>query len=241
MVTSERGKGSTAVVYCRVSTDDQAQNGASLEVQESRGRAYARAKGWKVIGVLRDSGFSGKSLDRPAVQRLMETVDNRRVQAVVVYRLDRLTRSIRDLGDLIGRFEKSGVALASVSESLDTSTPSGRLVINVLGSVAQWERENTAARITDALRHRKENGRVYGVVPLGFDRKGDRLVPNLKEQMIVCRVFADRKKGRTLGAIAEALNQDRVHTKQGGQWWASTISAILKNDIYAKEKGGTRR
>jgi site-specific DNA recombinase len=119
---------------------------------------------------------------------------------------------------------------------LDSSTPSGRLVINILGSVAAWERENAVARITDALRHRKESGKVYGVTPLGFDRKGDRLVPNPAEQRVIRRILGERRKGRTLGAIAEGLNQDRVPTKQGGRWWASTVRAILRNDLYARRE-----
>ncbi len=224
-----------AALYVRVSTDEQSTNGASLEVQEARCRAYAKAQGWKVVEVLRDQS-SGKNLERPGVRRLLELIDGQRVQCAVVYRLDRLSRRVGDLSDLLERFEKAGIALASVSEAFDTSTPAGRLVVNILGSVGQWEREAIVARVRDALRHRKSNGLVYGVIPFGFHRQGKRLIEDPAEQKIIRRIFRERAKGQTLGAIAEALNRDRVRTKQGGKWWASTISAVLKNDLHTRRE-----
>ncbi len=231
-----------AALYVRVSTDEQVQNGASLVTQESRCRAYCQSRGWKVTRVYRDDGYSAKNLKRPALQAMLADAKIGAFTVMVVYRVDRLTRRLRDLLELTDT--KHSTALVSVNESFDTTTPAGRAMLSLLGTFAQFERENTVARITDALRHRKENGRVYGVTPLGFDRKGNRLVPNLKEQMIVRRIFVERKKGRTLGAIAEKLNRDHVRTKQGkgNRWWASTVSSVLKNDIHAGvgRRGGTR-
>src|SRR3990170_4453324 len=169
-----------AAVYTRVSTEDQATNGASLAVQEDRCRAYVRSRGWAVHRGYRDDGYSAKSLERPALRAMLRDVEVG--QVVVVYRVDRLTRRLRDLLELTDG--KRGLSLVSVSESFDTTTPAGRAMLSLLGTFAQLERETMAARITDALRHLKKSGKVYGVTPLGFSRDGDRLLPNPAEQRI---------------------------------------------------------
>ena len=144
-------KPQTAVGYCRVSTTGQADNGDSLSDQKERIKGYATAHGLQLVEVIQDRGHSGGSLDRPGAKRLLKLIRGRKVDAVIVVKLDRITRSLRDLGDLIELFEKKGVELASIGDSIDTATASGRLVLNVLGSVVQWEREMGAERTREAL------------------------------------------------------------------------------------------
>jgi site-specific DNA recombinase len=140
--------GQYVALYARVSTEDQAREGVSLEAQVARLKAYAEAMrlGEEVRAVI-DQGVSAKSLDRPALAELLVDCKAKRVSTVVCLKLDRLTRSVRDLSDLLDLFEKNGVALCSLSESLDTSTASGRLMLNLLASVSQWEREAIAEHI----------------------------------------------------------------------------------------------
>ena len=115
-----------------------------------------------------DAGLSGATLDRPGLQKVLESVRRHEVDAVVVLKLDRLTRSVKDLGILLEAFDRAGVAFSSVTDSFDTSTANGRLVLNVLGSVAQWERDIIAERTSDALQVKKAQGRRVGAVPFRF-------------------------------------------------------------------------
>lgn len=227
-----REEAKRAAIYVRVSTEDQASNGHSLAMQKERLRAYCRAQGWAVHEVYRDDGASAKTLDRPALRRLLEDARAGQFQAVLVFKLDRITRSVRDLGHLLELFERRKIALVSLGESLDTSTAVGRLVLNVLGSVAQWEREATAERISDVLRHKRDNLEVYSSTPYGFSRRGDRLVPVMRELDVVRTVHRLRRKGKTLRAMASSLNERRIPTRRGRKWAPATLLYILKNDLY---------
>jgi predicted site-specific integrase-resolvase len=133
--------GLIALGYVRVSTEKQADKGDSLDAQLEKIRAMAVVQGAEVVEVIQDAGESAKSLQRPGMARLLAMVDAGEVQVVIIAKLDRLTRSVRDLGDLLEQFTKKGVALVSVAESLDTGSAAGRLVLNIMTAVSQWERE----------------------------------------------------------------------------------------------------
>src|SRR6202158_4750623 len=129
------------VGYVRVSTDKQAERGVSLEAQAEKIRAMAVVHNAELVDIIVDGGESAKSLSRPGMARLLELVDAGEVQAVIIAKLDRLTRSVKDLCTLLETFTRRGVALISVAESLDTGSAAGRLVINIMTAVSQWERE----------------------------------------------------------------------------------------------------
>lgn len=218
-----------AVGYVRVSSDKQAAGGVSLEAQESRIRAMATVQDIQLAEVIIDAGESAKSLNRPGMDRLLALVDAKQVQTVIVAKLDRLTRSVRDLADLLERLERRGVALVSVSESLDTGTAAGRLVLNVMMSVAQWEREAIGERTREALRHKKAAGQRVGTVPFGFQLGADgrTLEPNDNEQQILAVVRELRAAGCTLQQIAERLNANGLTTRRGSAWRNEYVFNLL--------------
>src|ERR1700680_1659192 len=140
-----------AIGYVRVSTERQAETGVSLDAQADKIRAMAIVHAAELLDTIVDGGESAKSLQRPGVQRLLALVDAKKLDCVIVAKLDRLTRSVKDLCELLARFERRGVTLSSVADSLDTGSAAGRLVLNVMTAVSQWEREAIGERTRDAL------------------------------------------------------------------------------------------
>jgi len=222
-----------AVGYIRVSTEEQAREGVSLDNQRARIEAFCVAKDWELISVYADEGKSAGSLERPAMQELISDCKKHKFDVVVIYKLDRLTRSVKDLGYLIEVFDKSNVAFSSVSDNFDTTTANGKLVLNILGSVAQWERDIIKERTKDALDHKKENRQIYSALPLGFELTDDgRLIENDDELNVVKQIRELRNGGLSYQAIADRLNSENVPTKKGKRWHASTITYLLHNSLY---------
>src|SRR5580704_15229177 len=155
-----------AIGYVRVSTQKQADFGVSLEAQTEKVRAMAVVQGAELADVIVDAGESAKSLNRPGMARLLSLVDSGAVDTIIISKLDRLTRSVKDLAELLERFTRRGVSLVSMAESLDTGTAAGRLVLNIMVSVSQWEREAIGERTRDAMSHKRANGERLGTVPL---------------------------------------------------------------------------
>src|SRR6516162_10079816 len=153
-----------AIGYVRVSTEQQADFGVSLEAQSEKVRAMAVVHGAQLAEVIVDAGESAKSLNRPGMALLLSLVDAGAVPSVIIAKLDRLTRSVKDLAELLERFNRSGVSLVSVAESLDTGTAAGRLVLNIMTAVSQWEREASGERTRDAMHHKRANGERVGTV-----------------------------------------------------------------------------
>ena len=206
-MVSHKLKNIPAVGYIRVSTEEQANSGLSLSQQKSRIVAYAKATGLQLLEVIEDTGKSAKNLNRPGIQKALEMLREKQVQALVVLSLDRLTRSVKDLGFLVEFFEKSQAALVAVQDSINTLNAAGRLVLNVLGSIAQWEREAIAERTAAALavktqRHEKTGG----TVPFGFDvTETGKLVTNQPEQDALRLILRLHKRGIPLRKIGDQL------------------------------------
>lgn len=221
--------GQYVAVYARVSLESQAREGVSLSAQIARLKAYCEAvRPGEEVRVVVDEGVSAKSLERPALSALLADCKARRVSAVVVLKLDRLTRSVRDLADLLELFEKSNVALCSLSESLDTSTASGRLMLNLLASVSQWEREAIAERTSFALAHKRRSGDVYGPVPFGFKREGSKLVRDNEQFETLQKIRSMRADGQSLRRIVAWLNENGVKTPRGSsRWFVNTLHQVL--------------
>lgn len=219
------------VGYVRVSTDKQAGSGVSLEAQQARIEAMATVRGVALLEVIIDAGESAKTLSRPGMGRLLALIDARQIDTVIVAKLDRLTRSVRDLADLLEQFERRGVALVSVSESLDTSTAAGRLVLNVMMSVAQWEREAVGERTRDAMRHKKAQGQRVGTVAYGYElaTDGRQLQENPREQAALTLLHAGRAAGRSMQAVANDLNRGGHTTRAGSAWRFEYVRSLLRH------------
>lgn len=222
--------------YCRCSTVEQATEGMSLEVQRSKIEAYCSLNDLELVDIVEDAGISGKSLNRPGIQSVLERLHNDEVDAIIVLKLDRLSRSTRDVLHMTELAQANDWQLHSISEKLDTSTASGRFVVSILAALGQMEREQIGERTSLALQHKKNNGDTLGTTPLGFDTStsdgGQRvLVPNMEEQEILVRVKEMRDSGMSYGLIAEELNSSSVPTKRGGRWYGSTVRYLIQKVI----------
>ncbi len=219
------------VAYIRVSTEEQATSGQSLDAQRAKAVAYAGLYDLELVEVIEDAGVSAKTLKRPGLERALTMLASGKADGLLIVKLDRLTRSVADWQKLIDRFfgEKAGRQLFSVADSIDTRTAAGRLVLNVLLSVAQWERETIAERTSDALQHKIRKGERCGKVRFGYDlaENGVSLIPNADEQEAIRLMHELREAGESLRAIAETLNLRGIATKHGGEWKHTTIKGIL--------------
>lgn len=216
-----------AVGYVRVSTEKQADHGVSLAAQAEKIKAMAVVQGVELVEVIEDAGASAATLDREGMQKLLALVDSGKVQTVIIAKLDRLTRSVKDLALLLERLNKRGVSLVSVADSLDTGSAAGRLVLNIMVSVSQWEREAIGERTRDALAHKRANGKRTGNIPFGFTLGADgKLVVNAAEQVVVAKVRELRGMGFTLRQIADELNAQGFKTRKGGEWRHQYVAAM---------------
>ena len=224
-----------AIGYVRVSTERQADRGVSLEAQAAKIKAMALVQGAELVDIIVEGGESAKTLNRPGMVKLMALVDKGKVQAVIVAKLDRLTRSVKDLCELLERFERRGVALISVAESLDTGSAAGRLALNIMAAVSQWEREAIGERTRDALRHKRANGERVGNIQFGYrlSADGTHLEPDPGEQAVLAEIRALRKNGHTLRGIAAALNRKALRTRRGSAWRLEHVARIVKQQTAA--------
>ena len=222
-----------AIGYIRVSTEEQVTDGVSLGNQAEKVKAFCIAKGWELIDIIRDEGKSAKDLNRPGMQTVIDGCKQQRFDVIIVTKLDRLTRNVRDLGYLIQDvFEKTGTGFSSISDNFDTTTANGKLVLNILGSVAQWERDIIAERTRDALQYKKQNGEKYARVPFGYEDNDGELVPVKSELETIDFIKALRSKKVPMLQIANRLNDQGIPTKRGGKWFASTVKYLLTNTLY---------
>lgn len=215
------GASARVVAYTRVSTSEQADSGAGLGAQRSAIDATAAARGWEIVARFEDGGISGSTLDRPGLNEALAMVERGDADALVVAKLDRLSRSLMDFAGLMERARKRGWSLVALDLGVDTTTPAGEMLANVMASFAQYERRIIGQRTKDALAVKKAEG-----VKLGR--------PRTLADDVVARIVAERAAGRTLTAIADGLNADQVQTAQGGNgWYPSTVRAVLARSAEA--------
>jgi DNA invertase Pin-like site-specific DNA recombinase len=205
-----------ALLYVRVSTTDQVENGASLDAQAVALVESAERKGYRVE-LVREEGRSGKSLNgRPALVGALDRLDRGEAQALYAHRLDRLSRSVADFAHLLDRAKRKGWTVAVLDADVDTSTPGGEFLVNVLAAAAQYERRIIGARTRDGMAQRKREG-----VRMGR--------PSTLHGSVVASVMAWRLDGMTFRAIADRLNADGIRTAQGGAtWYPATVRKVLQ-------------
>lgn len=217
------------VGYTRVSSEEQAASGLSLKHQAEKIKAYCAAIDLNLVEIYEDAGRSGGNLRRPGMQEVLALVDGSCIDGVVILKLDRLTRSVRDLGDLIERFEKTETALIAVQESINTATAAGRLIANVMASIAQWEREITSERTKAALDVLRAQGKRLGSVPYGWRvrEEDEQMIPDSMEQCALTAMIRLRNEGMSWDDLAVWANKKRIRTKRGKKWHHASIARIV--------------
>jgi site-specific DNA recombinase len=224
------------IIYCRVSTEEQATEGASMAAQENACRGYCAQRHLDVAEVVTDPGISAKDMQRPGVQRLLNLLRSGTVAGVVVWRLDRLTRSLRDLLSIIDLSESSGIALASVTEHISTDNPMGRLMLHMMGSMAQWERETIAERIRLGIRQRQEQGAwLGGSVPAGCkivaaEDGSRRLAADPTTGPTVAQTWIRVAQGATLMDVVHFLRSTGIEAPRGKGWRVQTVAGLLHQE-----------
>ncbi|PZM61730.1 recombinase family protein [Paenibacillus dendritiformis] len=222
----------TIAIYIRVSTDEQAQQGFSIDAQKERLQAYCVSQGWDDYKLYIDDGYSGTNLNRPAMKRLLRHVEEKKIKSVIVYKLDRLGRKQKDVLHLLEDvFEKNDVTFKSATEPFDTSTPLGKAMIGILAVFAQLERDMIIERTTTGRKQRIKKGKwPGGPVPFGYswDKESQRLLINHEEAGIVKEIFRKYINGQSRLSIAEWV----VKKSKARTFDHSVIRDMLSRPVY---------
>jgi site-specific DNA recombinase len=222
-------------IYTRVSSRNQAEaDYSSLETQRERLEAYCQSQeDYTVYRVYEDGGYSADSLDRPALKEMLRDIRDGKLNAILVYKIDRLTRSVKDFHLLMDVFDRSGVKFVAVTQSLDTQNPMGRLLRNVLLDFAQFEREMTADRTRDKMYQRAQKGLWNGGhAPYGYRAENKRLMVNPDEAVRVRFMFERFADKPSLARLRDELHRRGWYTRSNRRWSKTAVDQILRNPIY---------
>ncbi len=195
-----------AIGYVRVSTEDQAREGISLDNQESKIRAYADLDGFELLGVIKDEGISGKTMDRLGMNKINIMIEAGEIEAVIVYKLDRLSRKTIDILNTLDAWEKKNIAFHSITDKIDTKTAAGKFLLTILSALAQMERDLISERTIDALAHKKKSGEWCGRIPFGYRIEDNHLIEDEEAMRIIKRAKRMKNAGKSIRDISEALN-----------------------------------
>lgn len=223
-----------AVKYRRISVEKEEGEGFSLEAQDMRLDAYAKSQDWTVVADYCDDGFSAKDTNRPEFQRMVRDMKSGKFDVIMVYRLDRLVRTVMDLHEMLQLMEKYDVSFRSTTEQFDTTTATGRLMITMIATLAQWERETIAERVFETMLKKSEKGERNGApAPFGYQYVDGKLRVVPEEKKWVEYIF-NRYKTHGTPNIAKELNMKwRVKTKKGEAWSDFAVRYVLRNPLYA--------
>ncbi|MEW6070859.1 MAG: recombinase family protein [Candidatus Thermoplasmatota archaeon] len=228
------GMGMTKVaIYARVSTEDQAKEGFSLDAQLTSLQKFCEAKGWEIVKEYVDDGHSGRNIKRPAYQQMMQEKDS--WDMILVMKMDRIHRNSRNFMEMMDNLRKWGKEFTSMQESLDTSTAMGRFVVDIIQRIAQLESEQIGERVYTGMKQKAQTvGGILGFnPPFGYDFKNGTLVVNKEESEIVKEIFKICLDGMKLKDIANILNSRGIFTKRNKKWSIWSIRHILHNPVYA--------
>lgn len=222
----DTGINGTVGIYVRVSTVEQAQEGYSIAAQKERLKAYCKAQGWQDYRFYVDEGISAKDMKRPQLEKLFEHIREGKIKLILVYRLDRFTRSVRDLHKMLEIMEKHGCGFKSATEVYDTTTAMGRLFITIVAALAEWESANSSERIKMALEKKVADGERVGAIPFGFDlNENEQLTPNHQKETVL-EIIKQIKSGKSATAIAKFLS---ATDGEKSSWHPTAIFRILRN------------
>jgi DNA invertase Pin-like site-specific DNA recombinase len=201
--------------YIRVSTAAQVESGAGLEAQKQAIQAEADRRGWRLIDIVVDEGLSGKTMNRPGMRGALEMLQKGEADALMASKLDRLSRSVKDFAEMMDQARRYGWHLIALDLGVDTSTPAGEAMANVMATFAQFERRMIGMRTREGLAVKKAQGVILGApVAIGGDAQA--------------MILDMRRQGLSMAKIADRLNADRVPTARGGAWHASTVRVVLQ-------------
>ena len=224
---------SKVIGYIRVSTTAQAESGLGLADQESKIRDYCKVYDLDLVDLIVDAGASAKDLNRSGIQEVIARTSSEDIEGVVVAKLDRLTRSMRDLHQLLDTTFKS-TQLHSVNEKIDTSTASGMLVLSVLMSVSQWELSVISERTSNALQAKKrlnDGESINGAAPYGQEWNDGELIECREETETLSTMIEMRQEGHTYGFIAKSLNTQGRLNRSGLGWTEGNVSSIIRANM----------
>jgi len=222
-------------IYTRVSTDMQAEKEfSSCEAQEEKIKSFIQSQdNWQVYKVYSDAGYTGANTNRPALQELLEDIKQRKIDIILAYKIDRLTRSPKDFYQLIEILEQYNVSFISITERFDTSTPAGRLLRNIMLTFAQFERELTSERTKDKLLERVKKGMWNGGhTPFGYEKKNKKLIINRKEAENVRLIFETYLETGSINELYDLLKEKNIKNRQGKIFSKNHLALILRNITY---------
>lgn len=225
------------VAYCRVSTEKQLSEGHSLEAQAAKVATYCDLYDYQLVTIISEQA-SAKSLKREGIQQAIEMIKAGEADGILVTKLDRLTRSMKDFHYILETIINDGkinAKLHSVEESLNSSTATGRMILNLIMTTSTWERETISERTSVVLQHKKKiaGKSINGRAPYGWrwsDTETRELVPVCREQEILSIMMELRSLGETYQSISNELDRRQLATKRGGNWTASTVRKIITNN-----------
>ena len=225
----------TAIGYVRVSTEDQAKEGVSLDNQKAKIEAYCQLKDLELLEIIEDAGISAKNLKRPGVQKVLGMARKKKVDAIIVYKLDRIFRSTVDALETTKIFDKWGVSFHSIEETLDTESAMGRFFFTLTAALAEMERRIIGERTKAALAHKRAKRESTGgyAPPYGYDLDDTgHLIRNDLEQKGIKLIRSLHEKGNSLRVICRELEANGYRTKTGkDEWNPKTVSMILKRTV----------
>ena len=221
-----------AALYTRVSTEDQAKEGFSLDAQIDKLKAYCTARDWVIADKYIDDGYSGRNTKRPEYARMMNEMD--KWDTLLVIKMDRIHRNSKNFMEMMEDLKKNEKEFVSMTESLDTSTAMGRFVMDIIQRIAQLESEQIGERVYFGMEQkaRTKGGMLGFNIPYGYDYRNGQLVVNKNEEIHVKKIFELYQSGMSMSKIARNLNVENIPTKQNKTWGSETISKILKNPLY---------
>lgn len=221
----------TVAIYIRVSTDEQAQEGYSISAQREKLKAYCIAQDWNDFKFYVEEGVSGKTTKRPQLAELIKHIKQGSIKTLLVYRLDRLTRSVRDLHKLLDTLEQYGCTFKSATEIYDTSSAMGRMFITIIASIAQWESENLGERVRMGQIEKARQGEWSAPVPFGFNKVNEKLQINETEKEVLLDMMDKIRSGYSIRKLALYLDATGRPPVRGKKWHIATIRAMLSNPV----------
>lgn len=230
-------------IYCRVSTVEQAQEGYSVDEQNLKIREYCEREGHEIYNLYEDRGISGKNIvNRPGIKQLLRDVTENKFDLVIVWKLNRISRKLLDILNIVELLNKHNVAFRSLTENFETETPSGKLQLNIMGAIGEFERESLAENIKLGLGAKARSGEWCGGIVLGYDiveipsegkkRKNTKLQINEKEASTVRRIFELYSQGYGYKAVVNRINKEGYKTKRNNEFAVATVKEILRNPVY---------